>query len=192
MSLDNVDNFLKKSKAVTLDENKKAAIGQEILRFMKANPIQERKGLLSRVYALPIFSYRPLAITLASLLLCVLVGGVASASATAALPGDLLYPVKVGFNEKIMQALAFSQKDKLQVSINLAQTRLQETEKLMVSNKLTSQNEAQLEVGFKDQADNAAHSLKNISRDSGADASSDFTALLKAHASVLQDIGSEN
>src|SRR5579863_569205 len=187
MNPDSEDNIFRKADAVRLDQQKKEAIHQEVLAFMKKNPI-----------ALPVakkawfWAWKTPAVVLAGIMVFLLVGGIVSVKADTALPGDLLYPIKIGFNEKVEAALAFSAKAKLNLNIKLAELRLQEAQQLAAENKLTSSNESQISSNFNQHANQALTQLgasgqKNHGQATQA-ASVDFEASLKAHSVALSDL----
>src|SRR3989344_7358231 len=95
MNLDPIEKLFKNANKVALDPNKKAEMRQEVLRFMKNNPMKEG-GMLTRW-----FNFKTPVVALAGMLIFLSIGGIASVQANGSLPGDFLYPVKVGFNEKI-------------------------------------------------------------------------------------------
>jgi hypothetical protein len=128
-----------------------------------------------------------------SLLLVLFAGGVASVQAENALPGDVLYPVKVGFNEKMKMVLAFSEQEKVQLNIELAEVRLREAEKLALKGRITKDAQDQIASNFNMQANEAAKKIEEMDdfkagREAAAQASSDLQALLNAHGHVLKKI----
>lgn len=158
MNLNPIEKLFKKASTVGLDEKKKDIIRQEILLFMKKNPL-EKESMKKRLFGFYVADFNNVrlktpAVVLAGMLLFLLVGGgITSAKASSALPGDLLYPVKLGFNEKIKEVLAFSDEAKLSVYIKLAQVRLQEFGELSVQGRINSDNETQINSNFKNHSD---------------------------------------
>jgi len=73
---------------------------------------------------------------LAGLLLFVLAGTGTVSAAQGALPGDLLYPVKVSVNEKVEVALAPTPAAKAEVQVRLAERRVDEARELSVRGRL--------------------------------------------------------
>lgn len=118
-----------------------------------------------------------------------LLGGGTSFAAQGALPGGILYPVKVGFNEQVVAALQFSSEAKANYEALLAERRLDEASSLAVQGKLDSSESADLESRF------AAHAAKVKERinemeakgniRAAADFSSRFETSLKAHDEIL-------
>lgn len=204
MNHEELEKLFRGAKDTKLDEKKKYAIGREVLLFMKKNPLQgtvlhpalQGKNTWFGAHALNIFTLKRVNAALASLLLVILVGGVASAKAESALPGDFLYLVK-GFNEKVMVATAFSDVGKANINILLAERRLQEIEKLIIEKRANSANEAELNEKFKVQANKVAERIKTLNEkklySSAMEATSNFESLVRAHSSILKNLeNSEN
>lgn len=118
----------------------------------------------------------------------VALGGGVSVAAQNSLPGDVLYPVKVGINEPVMLALSFSDKGKAAYESELAGRRLSEAEQLSVSASVSAQVYAQLQANFKDFADRTQERiavLASADAQSAADLASNFETALRAHEKVL-------
>lgn len=82
-----------------------------------------------------------------ALLLLLLVGGGTGVVAEKALPGDVLYPVKIHVNENIESALALTARGDAEVAIKQAARRLEEVEKLKaVVGTTTPEQNAQLQA----------------------------------------------
>src|SRR3989344_2537667 len=117
MNRDPVENLFKKADDVKLDKKKKDIIRQEVLFFMQKNPYQE--GSVKKRwfdFYLPHsnnFRLKTSMVMFTVMFLFLLAGGVATVKADSTLPGDFLYPIKLGFNEKIKEMLAFSDESKL-------------------------------------------------------------------------------
>lgn len=129
-------------------------------------------------------------------LLLLVVGGGTSYAAEAALPGDALYAVKVGINEKVAGALAVSPEAHVRFDAQLAERRLQEAEVLAASGRFSAQDREQLEFHLNvTTADfNSYLVALATSSESGAiaaaNAQSDMEATFTAHAQVLAAISS--
>ncbi|MDQ3076638.1 MAG: DUF5667 domain-containing protein [bacterium] len=69
-------------------------------------------------------------------------------AAEGSLPGDILYPVKVSFNEKIQGVFAFTTKSKASHEITLVNRRLVEAESLQDESRLSADMKASVLDGF--------------------------------------------
>ena len=95
----------------------------------------ELRTVLNRRSPYVFMSYH-MRMSLAGLLLFVLAGTSTVSAAQGALPGDLLYPVKVSINEKVEVALAPTPAAKAQVQVRLAERRVDEARELSVRGRL--------------------------------------------------------
>jgi hypothetical protein len=190
---DIIEKIFKSAKHVRLEKEKKNSIKASILMYMKENPVVYSKASIMGFWKLLFLPrLRPAYVSIASLALVLFVVGSASVGAQSALPGDLLYPVKVDFNEKILQVLAFSDQAKAMLHVQLAETRLQEVEKLVVEGKLTAHNQNQINDNLNISLNNATKSIDKLNSakkyNSALNVSSDLEASLKVHSRVLQKI----
>lgn len=115
-------------------------------------------------------------------------GGGASIAANSALPGDTLYPVKVGFNEKIAGAFQFSDSAKAAFESKLAETRLDEAAKLAAESKLSVDWKNKLEADFKTHADAAEKSMESVRTGGNAAATVTLASDLEAGLKTRHDI----
>lgn len=124
-------------------------------------------------------------------LVLIVTGGTAYA-AHGALPGDLLYPVKVGVNEPVSGALAFTDTAKAAWHADIAETRLAEAETLAEKGTLTASTSEELAVNFSEHADAVAALTGDISLSdpaSGRDISAKFSSLIARHGAAILAAG---
>ena len=125
-------------------------------------------------------------------LLIIFAGGSTSYAAQSALPGDALYPIKVGINEKVQLALARTPAAHAELDAEFAERRLQEAETLAVSGKLSPQISntlaSNLDVTAKDFNAQLATLATSSDNASAIDAQSNFEAALATQAQVLAAI----
>ncbi len=123
-------------------------------------------------------------------LLLIGVGGGISFAAENAVPGDVLYPVKISVNEAVMAKLAFSIEEQARLEAKHAMRRLSEAERLAADLRLDAESNAQLQQAFQGHADRVRKnmSLLAASQDTAvaSDIGNDFEATLEAHAAVMQ------
>jgi len=133
---------IKKIKAdfekTVLSSTEKKEMFKTINLYMAENPSTKRifslNLLLTKNYMIP-------AIIIALLLAT---SGGTVAAAENSLPGDFLYPVKLHFNEKIMEVAAVSDDVEADVQAKLGERRLREYNKLLEKNKWTEEKEQQM------------------------------------------------
>jgi hypothetical protein len=123
------------------------------------------------------------------LLIVALLGGGASVAANNSLPGDFLYPVKIDLNEKVTGVFQLSPEAKAAWEAKLAETRLDETVKLAIDNKLSADWKIKLSADFKAHADVAEKNMEDIKSGgnaaTAASLAADFEAGLKARQDAL-------
>ncbi len=93
--------------------------------------------------------------------LAVVFGGT-SFAAQSALPGDVLYPIKIHINEKVESLLAFGPKNSAITEAKHAIERIKEEEKLSAQDKLTSEIKNKLEDDFSSEVENMSKDVKSL------------------------------
>ncbi len=123
---------------IHLSEDEKNLLKNRIIS--EINLISLRGGLDKQLFAQKWFWYlsQPrLAVSFAALLIFVLSGGGVMAAASRAVPGDLLYPVKTEFNERLAGSFDFSTAAKATREVKLVGKRLQETQSVIAAGRLS-------------------------------------------------------
>ncbi len=115
-------------------------------------------------------------------------GGGASIAAQSSLPGDALYPVKVGINEKVAGAFKFSDEARAAWDSNLAGVRLDEAAKLALENKLGADWETKLGTAFKLHADSAEARIEKIKNSGNVKAAATLAGELEAKLRVRSEV----
>lgn len=145
------NSTIKKFTDIKLSKEEKALAKQNLVNFMAKNPARLNNRLSEGGYfasfrsAFQNFFIKPLGAVLSILI----VGGVStSLAAQGSMPGDMLYPVKLKFNEKIQEMVQFSNKGQAQVALTHAENRLKEAEKLAEQGKLNIDTKNELEANF--------------------------------------------
>lgn len=88
--------------------------------------------------------YMPIIIAL----MLLLGGGTTSVIAQNALPGDMLYPIKINVNENVESLLAISARGDALVDVKHADNRLKEAEKLALLGKLDDKKNEEIKASF--------------------------------------------
>jgi len=123
-----------------------------------------------------------------AVVLVVFAGGGTAAAAQGALPGDVLYPVKISVNEAVEAALATTPVAKAEVSAKLAVRRVEEAEVLAARGELTEETGEKLATSFEAHAQNASELTEKVEAEDPAAAESLRTKLdssLSAHGEIL-------
>lgn len=83
-----------------------------------------------------------------ALLIMLLLGGGTGLASGAALPGDLLYPIKIHVNESFESAFAFSPEKKEKIEIEHVSERIKEVDKLTKKGLITIEKNKELKGSF--------------------------------------------
>jgi hypothetical protein len=130
------------------------------------------------------------------LIVSLLVGGSVSLAAQSSLPGDFLYPVKVGVNEKARGLAALSTESQIRWEAALAGRRLDEATELAAKGELDAQAAARVEANFEDHVDRISERLLEFGAEkdfqAAAEVASDFETSLEAREKILTGIRSKN
>lgn len=131
----------------------------------------------------------------AFLLVLALGSGSAAYAAEGALPGDTLYPVKVGVTEPIRTALQATPAEKASWEMTLATRRIDEATALAAKGSLSTSTEAVLAARFEASAtaaDEAVAEVGTSSPDEASVARATFTVRLAAYRAVLARLDAEH
>ena len=124
-----------------------------------------------------------------TLLIAAVVGGGTSMVAENALPGDLLYPVKISINEEVRAALAFSGGAKADWEARRAERRLEEAAKLAEKGELKAEVLAKIESNFSAHADRVKTRIQEMEArgqtKAAVDLATKFEQSLQSHQDIL-------
>ncbi len=118
-----------------------------------------------------------IAISIAALLA---IGGGASVVANGSVPGDALYGLKIGVNEKIEAALSFSDEAKADEHLEAIAERHAESKKLEAQGKLSAEAKASLNANIDAHARAFTTALANVKASGNAEATAQLEAKLQA------------
>lgn len=110
--------------------------------------------------------------------------------AERAVPGDMLYPVKVSFNEEVRSGLAFSPYAKVEWETKRLERRLAEARLLADEGKLTEEVEAEVAQAVQAHSDAAKQEIEVIranDSDEAAIAEIAFASALEVQSEVLEN-----
>lgn len=122
------------------------------------------------------------------LVIAVVIGGGASVAAENSLPGDFLYGVKTGVNERVMAAFSANAEAKANFEASMAERRVEEMERLAVKGTIEADVSARLQENFQAHADNAEARIAELDSSAALEASSNFESSLRAHSEILAKI----
>jgi len=203
----NLLDIMQKAKNLTLTAEEKSAIRADLALLMEKRPVRnaapvrqllQQRSLISavleklRLKSL-INNLSPMTIIL---IIALLVGGGTSAAAASALPGDVLYPVKVYVNEEVGGWLAVSAEEQANWDAHLAGKRLEEAEHLAAAGRLNAGVRADIDLRFKKHAADFKKLSDKIAtgQNTGValEINSDLESSLRAHERVMTQIAADN
>lgn len=140
------DEYFNTWREVKLSETRREDIKTALLEHARFHGVQEAAQSTSAVSWFVGYR-RTFASAFAVLLLMVTTG--TSYAARGALPGDTLYPVKTGFNERVQAAFAVNANAKVAFQSELAEKRAVEAKALKARGTLTQEQAARLKAEIK-------------------------------------------
>lgn len=145
------EKLKKEAEALRLTSTEKAAMRLRLKEAMSS---------ASAPAASPYFFYsfqfvRTARYAFAALLMVVFVGGSTVSAASQALPGDWLYAVKTGVNERVELAFADTAQEELRVEAQFAERRVAEAEALEAEGRLDVGVAEEIELRFDEHASRA-------------------------------------
>ena len=185
------EQFKDAAKGVALSKNEKNRMREELVKYMEYKPIRKNRSTEKKATHFLHFPYFKAHHFTGALLIAVLITtstfGVTFA-ADNALPGDLLYNVKVNINEEIKIALIFSPKSRIAWKQERAERRLVEASQLAAEGRLDEKNKEKISQLFVKQSEEIVEEIRAIESKNpvlAAEVSSEFENSLDTHEAVL-------
>ncbi len=180
-----LEKIFKKGQEIKLNPSEKEKMRDFIISYAKRN--KERKTF--SVFL--IFKSVPAILSLA-----VIFGGIGiSFAAERALPGDILYPVKVGINEEVRGLLAVSDEKKVKWLATVAERRIEETETLVKENRLDESAKEKIEKNFEEKTQKIQKKLQEISEKNKSEiaeeVSKNIEETIDQHEKILEKLSEE-
>lgn len=189
--------FKKQAGSIKLSAPERTALRERLVTYMEyhpladgaaSTPVHETTPSLSSE---PFFTFRPSPFYIRNLLgvlTLFLVIGV-PVVAEYSVPGDVLYPVKVQFNEEVRGSLARNPYDKVVWETERLERRIAEARVLAKEGKLTLEAEAQVAAAVRAHSDAAQEEielLRDTDSDEAAIAEIAFNSALDIQSAVLR------
>ena len=152
--------------------------------------IPERHILWSNLFVFRLLNERKISMPAIILILVMTLSGGTAFAAQGSAPGDILYPVKINVNEKVRTALAVNTEAKAELGIDMAEDRLEETEKLAAKNELKAEVRDRLAANFARHAGAGKETEPGKKGKEKSKFSWGFEVWLSAHKQVLSGPGS--
>ena len=145
-----LNNLKQEAQHIRMSDAERSAMRTRIFEGQSLKS-PELRTVLGRRSPYVFMSYH-LRMTMAGLLLFVIAGTGTVSAAQGALPGDLLYPIKVSVNEKVEVALAPTPAAKAEVQVRLAERRVDEARELSARGRLDKKTAKALTDDFVEHA----------------------------------------
>ncbi|MEK7094083.1 MAG: DUF5667 domain-containing protein [Patescibacteria group bacterium] len=181
------EQFNKAKEGIHLSSDRKEAIRDNLVRLIEADLDIKKKPMPRYARGFGNFLKMPV---MAALMIMILLGGGTSLAAERALPGDVLYPIKVVINEPVVSALSLSVEAKIDWEAELAGRRLKEAVELADAGKLNAEVEEKLSEEFTKHETKVRERIANLEEKGdekvAASLAARFEGSLKAHEEALQ------
>src|SRR3989338_2882228 len=183
-------NSIKKAgEEISLTNAERVQMRRTLHSYMEMKPLRTSASAPVMTFGW-LFTMRPVA---AVLVLAVFVSsaGVSYASENA-LPGDVLYPIKIRVNEPVKGALAVSASAKTAWAMDVAGERVKEAATLAAEGSLNTKTQDELQVDFERHARQATVAMEENASSSpevSGEAAVRFEAQLTEYENVLAQIG---
>lgn len=185
--------FIRSARNINLSEKEKTEMKRSVLNFISENPVrpgvQPRLGYGSNIFLTKLSFVQSMAILL---IITIMVGGGVAVGAERAMPGDILYPVKIGVNEEVQGWLKVSEESKANWEIERAKRRLEEAEELADEGSLNAEASENIEANFEAHAERIRERVERFRNkenfNAAASVSLNFETALKAHDKILSKL----
>lgn len=168
------EQIKKKAAGIGLRDNEKNALRARLLSFMEYHPISEKVtdstsiGYLSSGF-FSTFSWNRLYVRSAAGFFILFAAVGMPAMAERALPGDVLYPVKVQFNEELRSTLTLSPYAKIEWETTRLERRIAEARLLADEGRLTEATELAVAEAVKRHSEAAQQGISQLRLSSDSD-----------------------
>ncbi len=184
------------ARAVRLRANEKRDLRERVVSYMEYHPLPQSKSAAaqSRTAApLPTESYWTIpfrSVYVKSFLgvTATLVLVIVPVMAERAVPGDMLYSIKVGFNEEVRSTIARSPYQEIEWETERLNRRLAEAQLLAREGRLTEEQETRVAEAVRSHSEAARESIERLRADNADEAALaeiTLSALFDVHSAVL-------
>jgi hypothetical protein len=187
----------KATKDIVLGKEEKGAMRDVLCAYVKGHPVErEQWPVISplRVHKSPLWMVRltPRSFGAFALMLSLLLGtGSVSYAAEDALPGDILYSVKVRVNEEVQGVLAVSDEEKVSWAKERAERRVSEASELASQGRLDAEKKETVAHLLEEHTQEAVETIRTLEEKDpvlGTELSDDLASSLKEHGDTLARI----
>ncbi len=189
------EQFNKATRHITLSDQEKSDMRDAVVSYMEYMPIRNKTTLkVPRSFSTPFLRMRHFSGALMVAILVMTSSFGVSFAADEALPGDLLYGVKVNINEEI-KTVFLSEDELISWEKERAERRLEEASRLMSEGRLDDKKREKVSKLFEEHTKAIVeHVLESEKTDPvlAAEVTSEFKDSLDAHEAVLAVLAVQN
>ena len=183
---------IKAATKISMDEAAREKTRALLSEYVKMRPIRASEPAIESAPAYNRFStfFMRHSMPAFAAVLVIAVGGSTAAAAEGALPGDILYPIKVHVNEEMRATLAVSPKAKADWAVDRAERRLEEAATLALSGELNEVTRAEIDTGLDEHVRVAGMKREQLEKENSSDAvevQKNISAVLIARANILDN-----
>ncbi len=182
---------IKAATKIRMDEAARERTRALLSEYVKMRPIRTTEPTIESVPVYNRFStffMRHSMPALTAVLILVVSGGTAAA-AEGALPGDILYPIKVHVSEEVRATLAVSSKAKADWEVHRAERRLEEAATLALSGQLNDVARAEIDTNLDAHVKSAGENRDQLENENevsdASEVATDIEAVLFARENIL-------
>ena len=181
--MEELNRITKEAQRIRLTSAERSRIRTHLLAHMAKHPpvAPLASPYLSFFYAHPALRGGAFAFALV-----LMVGGGSAAASEGALPGEILYPVKVQMVEPVIGALQFSKKAEADWGVQVVERRLHETDELKAGAKLDEGALDRVAGAFID-AERKVEALEKEDQEAAGEVRASFAATLEEHEDIFID-----
>lgn len=179
------------TKNIRLSDADRARLREHLVTYMEYQPIRkkQKQAVQSTSRSLPVFSFFRAHHISGALMIALLTSSFGMTFAAAdALPGDLLYGVKVDVNEELVGAFITDTEKKIAWERERAERRLDEASQLAAEGRLDSDRKEEVTRRFAQHTDSVVQRVLAVEQSDpvlAAEVSTEFEEALETHGVVL-------
>lgn len=203
---DILKNLKDSSGRVKLETNERVSARETLLMFMKENPLKQEKNLpiyqpilisnTKSPYVPEVWSIKYRSLIMNFAIVVIVFGLGTGAFAERAVPGNLLYGIKLGINENIKGAFSFTANQKINHNLNAIERRLEEGESLVASGTYEPTNGDSLNQSISKNIANLSSYIGDFEKNGDSGRALRVLAqtevLLKGHVAYLESVSSSS
>lgn len=196
MENDRFNKIIEATKSVKLTHEEKASLFQAVSRFVEEHPLTQevkvpRVPTYKQFHFLAFIAEGRYSVPAMVLVFVLIFSGSTSLAAAGALPGDVLYPIKVSVNENVETLLAVGPEAKAEVETKHALARLSEAEQLLSSGTLTQETSDEIQARFDSEVEKIDKNIQNLNKkkkfEAVAKINEDFERGLESHYAAVSN-----